>query len=459
MRTETQNEQQAVAELNPLPHSIEAERRILGSCLQPNALGDDVLDTYCGRLRARHFYDTGHRLIFSVLEKIHEKGGYSCEFDAANPVVVMLRRELEGIEASDKKYANAYAEIGGIDYLENLLQDVPTCVSGESDIPIVLAHALRRELVTLGHNLERAGRSIADPGEAIDKAETALSELRTGAARQEASSLRDVLLEVSREADAGPQRGLPTGFPQIDYLLGGLRPGALTVVAARTSVGKTTFLLNIAYSVGYVEQRPVGLFSLEMPETEIARNLIAFHGQVDRNGDQGDLAEVEAFANAMNQLADGGQIFIEDAGGLKIGDLRASARRMVRKNGIELLLVDYLQLVEPETTGRTRTRENEVSEVSRKLKALAKELQIPVVAAAQLNRSVESRAEKRPYLSDLRESGAIEQDADAVLLLWRSDDENPARVSCAVAKNRNGPLGMVEFDFEGQFFRFREANG
>ncbi len=456
-----------------LPHDIQAEMGVLGSMiLSPDAV-------YLGRekLEEESFYKLAHQQIFSAL--LHVSDAHSAVD------IILLRDEL--------KKRGALEKIGGAGYLRELVDAVPTSANVEYYINIVREHSLRRHLGRASIKIQNLAQQDGhDVDDLLDEAETEVLGVRH---MKESSRVRgmDVVLQGVLERldtlhqNPGQLTGISYGFTDMNKLTNGLQPGEFGVIAARPSVGKTTFALNMLQHICHVERRPAVFYSLEMSAEQIVSNLLCIHinrarghhHRVDtldfRRGTLND-AQWEALEQSIDDLA-GLPLYIDDSPSLRIGDLRARARRMHQQNGIELIVVDYLQLLRP-----PRSKDNravEVAEISAGLKALARELNVPVLSVAQLNRSVE-KEERRPRMSDLRESGAIEQDADIIMLLHRppqeeegggyerdgytdqggADDHDGIPASKAemiVAKQRNGPVGVCHLNFWRRFLRFEAS--
>ncbi len=443
-----------------LPHDLQAEMGVLGSMiLSPDAV-------YLGRekLKEESFYKLAHQQIFSAILHIS---------DAHSAVdIILLRDEL--------KKRGSLEKIGGAGYLRELVDAVPTSANVEYYINIVSEHAVRRHLtqacVNIQKNARKDGLEVED---ILDMAETEVLGVRhqkeSGRVRPMDVVLHGVLERLDTlHQNPGQLTGVSYGFADLNRLTNGMHPGEFGVIAARPSVGKTTFTLNLLQHVCHVERRPAVFYSLEMSAEQIVSNLLCIHNRLDtsdfRRGSLND-TQWSDLEQSLDDLA-GLPLFIDDTPALRIGDLRARARRMHQQHNIELVVVDYLQLLRP-----PKSRENravEVAEISAGLKALARELEVPVLSVAQLNRSVE-KEERRPRMSDLRESGAIEQDADVIMLLHRPPqveaegddfgeeedvgDVDPSgipaiKAEMIVAKQRNGPTGICKLNFWSRYLRF-----
>jgi replicative DNA helicase len=432
------------------PHSTEAEQAVLGGLLIDQAAWDQVGDV----IVADDFYRPDHRLIFNALAELIGGG--------RPPDVVTCSEQLAR--------RGQLEEAGGLAYLTGLIRDTPTAANARAYAQIVRERSLLRQLISAGREITSA--AFASEGQSardlVDEAEArvfAIAERSTG--RREGavgvSTLLPPLIDKIDEWHSNPSalRGLATGFTDFDRKTGGLRPGDLVIVAGRPSMGKTTLAVNIAEYVAINPEKPssVAIFSMEMPSEQLLTRMLSSIGGVPlnsiRSGQISDEDWVRVTA-ATSQLS-GARIFIDETPGLTPTELRARARRVKREHGLELVVVDYLQLMQ--VPGTKENRATEIAEISRGLKALAKELGVPVIALSQLNRGVEQRQEKKPVMSDLRESGAIEQDADMILLIYREEvyDKNTTKRGIAeidLAKHRNGETGPFMLTFQGQYSRF-----
>ena len=421
------------------PHSIEAEASALGALL----MDKDAIITVAEFLEDSHFYDNKHKDIYKCILELYED---------RNPIDVLTVSEL-------LKKQKVLKQIGGSSYLAELVNNVPTSAHVEHYAKIVKDQAIKRSLMSAASRLfDLSSDEGYAADELLDKAESevfALTQRHTvGSFTPVKTTLADSFdrLDELHKSDSG-LRGVPTGFTDLDNLLAGLQRSNLLILAARPGVGKTTLALNIAQFATVVEKRPVGMFSLEMSKEEVVDRLLVAQADIDAwKLKTGKLSEDDftKLSEAMGQLAEA-KFYIDDTPALSILEMRTKARRLQVDVGIELLIVDYLQLA------RSRNLENrvqEVSEISQGLKNLARELKIPVLALSQLSRAVEQRGIKQPQLADLRESGSIEQDADVVMFLWREDEENLGNINLSIAKHRNGPLGMAQFHFKGDRIRF-----
>jgi replicative DNA helicase len=438
------------------PHDVEAEIAVLGSMmLDPEAAGRVV-----SLLRPEHFYRGQHADVFRVLTEL---------YDANRAIdVVLLREELQKQGLLEK--------VGGTGFLSRVMASVPTAANAEHYARIVKDAGLRRSVISASNEIEReAFEGARETGELIDFAESKFFELDHRGGEGEAVHIKDVLHETFQRIDAmqgqeGKLTGVPTGFYDLDDMTSGLQKGELIVIAGRPSMGKTTFCLNLAEHAATTEGFPVALFSLEMSKQSLVQNILCSRARVDAHKlRRGFLADEDwgRISQALGKLSEA-KIFIDDTPGLSPLLLRAKARRLKALHDISLIVIDYLQLMEVPhmSRGGDSTRQAEISYISRSLKGLARELEVPVIALSQLNRSVDSRDDHQPRMSDLRESGAIEQDADVVMFLYRpeyyeTDPDRKAELAgqakCIVGKQRNGPTGIVELTFLAQYMRFENA--
>ena len=420
------------------PHSLEAEQCVLGSVLIDN----DALLQVSEFLRPEHFYDLNNAKVFEAMLKLYE-----------------LRSPIDIVTVAEKlKEMKVIKRIGGKAFLSRLANDVPTSANVESYGQIIKSLSAKRELISAaGRISERSfDEGIGSP-ELLDFAEQEIFALSQKHLKSVPTSLKEVLtasfdrLDELQKMGSG-LRGVPTGFKQLDSMLAGMQDSNLIVLAARPGVGKTAFGLNIARYVAVEKKMATCIFSLEMSKEELADRLLVRQGLIDawklKTGQLSD-TDFGALSEAMGVLAEA-PLYIDDTPGLTVTELRTKARRLQVDKGIRFIVVDYLQLMH----GTSRdNRVQEVSEISQGLKNLARELKIPVMAMAQLNRQMESRGGK-PKLSDLRESGSIEQDADVVMFLHREDEEVREMVMCSIEKHRNGPTGQFNLYFNGKQVSF-----
>ncbi len=435
------------------PHSIEAEQSVIGGLLLENEALDKIADI----LKAEDFYQFDHKTIFQHIAKLIERNR------PADIVTV-----AESLESTAE-----LSTIGGIAYLASLAQNTPTAANIRRYAEIVRERAIMRKLVTVGSSIAESAYSPngRDAQQLLDEAEAKIFQIAEGGQRtsQGFQDIKELLPQVAERIDMLFSRdnpsdvtGIPTGFSDLDSMTSGFQGGDLIIVAGRPSMGKTAFSLNIAENVALDTGLPVAVFSMEMASTQLAMRMIGSVGRLDqhrmRTGRLED-EDWEKLTTALGKLNEA-PIFIDEGAGLSSFDVRARARRLHRQCGkLGLIVIDYLQLMSAPAGKQGENRATEISEISRSLKALAKELDCPVVALSQLNRSVEQRPDKRPVMSDLRESGAIEQDADLILFIYRDevynpDSEDKGTAEIIVGKQRNGPIGRVRLTFIGENTRF-----
>jgi replicative DNA helicase len=435
------------------PNSVEAEQSVLGGLLLENEALDKIADV----LSEVDFYRHDHRLIYHHICKLIEQ---------SRPAdIVTVAESLEN--------SAELSSVGGIAYLGALAQNTPTAANIRRYAEIVRERSVMRKLVEVGSGIADSAYNPQgrDAQQLLDEAEAKIFKIAESGNRSSQGfvDMKSLLPAVADRIDYLYQRenqgavtGVPTGFDDLDERTSGFQPGDLIIVAGRPSMGKTAFSLNIAENVALDTKLPVAVFSMEMGATQLATRMIGSVGRLDqhrmRNGNLEDDDWVR-LTTALGKLNDA-PIYIDEGAGLSSFDVRARARRLHRQCGkLGLIVVDYLQLMAGTSGRASENRATEISEISRSLKSLAKELDVPVVALSQLNRSVEQRPDKRPVMSDLRESGAIEQDADLILFIYRDevynpDSEDKGTAEIIIAKQRNGPIGRVRLTFLGQHTRF-----
>jgi replicative DNA helicase len=430
------------------PHSVEAEQAVLGSLLLDATAWDSVADI----VSAADFYRRDHRLIFEAVAEVVEHRG------PCDAVTVAEHLERKGLAE----------ETGGLAYLGTLARDTPSAANVRTYAEIVRERAILRQLAEAGGHiasaaLDSGGRTAT---ELVDEAERRVFEIAERGTRSRAGfqAIKDVLPGTIDRLDLlhqspGQITGVTTGFTELDRMTAGLQPGDLVVIAGRPSMGKTTLAVNIAENAAVGRNVPAAVFSMEMSAEQLTMRMISSLGRVNqghlRTGQFSD-EDWSRINGAIAQLS-AAPIFVDETPALTPTEVRARSRRLKREKGLGLIVVDYLQLMQ--VSGTKENRATEISEISRGLKALAKELQVPVIALSQLNRSVEQRTEKKPVMSDLRESGAIEQDADVIMMIYREEvyEPNTTRKGIAdiiIAKQRNGPVGEVHLTFLGEYTRF-----
>ena len=428
------------------PHSIEAEQSVIGAILLE---GDKALDRIEGVILEADFYRQEHRLIFAAVRKLSTS---SSTID-----VITVAEALD--------VAGSLERIGGLPYLGELAQNTPSAANIKRYAEIVKARSLQRQLMTLASEITASCTAPgADVAEIISQADAAMVQLLDTGTDEPTllyDAMADVIADIDERATGNRRSGLQTGVADFDALTGGLEPGQLVIVAARPSVGKTAFSLGVADHVTQ-HGHTVAFFSLEMTRRELTQRLIALRTGVSVVAQRSGQLDEEQWSrvSACQGKADGQRLFMIDRPSIGVAYVRAAARRIKRQSGLGLIVVDYLGLMKGEGQNRTQ----EIGSLSRGLKALAKELHVPIIALAQLNRGVEGRTDKRPLLSDLRDSGEVEQDADIVAMLHREElygaDPNWHGVAeLLLRKNRNGALGDPLLAFEGATMRFTRYSG
>lgn len=431
------------------PHSIEAEACVLGSMI----LHAQSVDIIVQINKAEHFYRPAHEMIFQTLVDMRQ---------ASKPIdLVLLREELQR-----RKQLEA---VGGVEYLVRLAEGIPSAANAEYYAKIVRDKAMLRELILAGTDMIREAYDTRDEaGEVIDQAENRIFQIASQHIGDSAASLKGLLQETFEQLqqnDGELLTGLSSGYHALDELTSGFQNGEMIILAARPSMGKTSILLNIAAHMAVVEKAPVALFSLEMSKEQIAQRLLASHSRFDLRQMRRGMISAEDWTKLQLSAGDLEQapMFIDDSATLTILQLRAKARRLKAAYDIKCVVIDYLQLMS--YFGRSDSRQEQIADISRGIKALARELDIPVIAAAQLNRGPTDRETHRPRMSDLRESGSIEQDADVVTLLHCEDYFHQGEATYSqtgiteliVAKQRNGPTGIVNLRFLKEYTRFEAA--
>ncbi len=430
------------------PHSIEAEQSLIGGLMLNKAAWDKIADV----VSAADFYRNDHRLAFAAIAELVDDG-QPCD-------VVTVSEFL------DKR--GQLGDAGGLEYLASLANETPGAANARAYANIVRERSMLRSLIEAGNEIAGAafttdGRSATD---LVDEAERLVFEIAEKGSRGRSGfrSLKQILPETVDRIDVlhqsdGEITGVSTGFNEFDKMTAGLQGGDLVIVAGRPSMGKTTLAVNMAENAAIGSKVPTAIYSMEMPAQQLAFRMISSLGRVDmkhlRTGQFPD--EDWSRINTAVQLMSDAPIFIDDTAGLSPTEIRARARRLQREHGLGLIVIDYLQLMQ--VPGSTENRATEISEISRSLKALAKELDLPIIVLSQLNRSVEQRQDKRPVMSDLRESGAIEQDADLIVFIYREEVYNPdtpkkGLADISIAKQRNGPIGDFLLTFVGRYTKF-----
>ena len=428
-----------------LPHNLEAERSVLGAILIHN----DAFNVAAEVIDSRDFFRDAHRRVFDKMVDLNER----------NQVIDLVTLKDELGRSGDLD------EVGGAAYIAALADGVPRSTNVEHYARIVKEKATLRDLIhSAGKILATAYRAEEDPDVLLDQAEQEIFSIAEGRIHTGFVPLSDLVqgsfttIEQLQE-HKGLLTGVPSGFVDIDNLTSGFQSSDLVIVAARPSMGKTSFVLNVAQHVGTKTGGTVGFFSLEMSKEQLFLRMLTAEAEVDSHRFRGGFLSERDYgqlSSALGRLAEA-RVFIDDSAGIGVLEMRAKARRLKAEHGLDLLVVDYLQLMQGR--GRFENRTQELATISRALKGLAKELGVPVVALSQLSRAPESRSDRRPLLSDLRESGALEQDADVVMFIFREEQydptpENENLADVIIGKQRNGPTGTVKLAFLKQYTRF-----
>jgi replicative DNA helicase len=432
------------------PHSVEAEQSVLGGLMLDNTAWEQVADV----LVEQDFYRHDHQLIFRAIAQLMEQ---------SQPVDVITLAEWH-----DKR--GELDQVGELAYLGMLASNTPSAANIAAYAEIVRERAILRQLIKVGNNI--ANMAFKPEGmskeDMLDIAERHVFEIAEKGAKRGGGfvQVKDVLSQVVDRIDTlfeadSHITGLATGFIDFDNDTTGLQPADLIIVAGRPSMGKTTFAMNIAENAAISSKEPVAVFSMEMPADALAMRMLSSLGRINQqNLRTGKLKDDDwpRLTSAIGLLNEA-PLFIDDTPALSPTELRSRARRLKREHGLSLIVIDYLQLMQGNGGKASENRATEISEISRSLKALAKELNVPVIALSQLNRGLEQRTDKRPVMSDLRESGAIEQDADLIVFIYRdevynSESEHKGIAEIIIGKQRNGPIGKTRLTFQGQFTKF-----
>jgi replicative DNA helicase len=433
------------------PQNIEAERSVLGSLM----LDKDAIIKVANLIRIGDFYKDDHNMIYEAMVELYEK---------REPIdVLSLSNRLEEKNQLDK--------VGGSSYLTSLVNSVPSSSNVEHYAKVVQKKSTLRKLITASGEITEMGyKESEDVEKILDEAEQKLFSVSQKYIKQDFVSIKSILESAFNRIDELHKgdhklRGVPCGFPDLDNLLAGFQKSDLVIIAARPSIGKTSLALDLARQIAVQQKVPVGIFSLEMSSDQLIDRMLAAQSGVDlwrlRTGrlksEDGD-DDFQKIGEAMGILSEA-PIFIDDAGSSNVMEMRTMARRLQSEHNVGVIIVDYLQLMEGRSSGGDN-RVNEISEISRALKQLARELNIPIIALSQLSRAVESRSPQIPKLSDLRESGSIEQDADIVIFLYREDREKPDTpnkniIELHIAKHRNGPVGKISLYFDERITSFK----
>ncbi len=433
------------------PHSEEAEQSVLGGLL----INGDAFDKVADIIKESDFYRYDHRLIFRLISELIE-----------NQIPVDLLTLKDRIANQE-----LLADIGGFVYLTKLAGDTASVANIKAYAEIIREKSILRKLIEVGNNIAESGYQTEGRSskEIVDHAETSVLGIADESLNSQngfvniTSCLKEAIDRISILYSSDKSiTGLSTGFEQLDNLTSGLQKSDLIIIAGRPSMGKTSFAMNIASTVAVEADAPVAIFSLEMPGEQIAMRMLSSMGRVElakiRSGDLKD-ADWPRITSTMSIISQKKNIYIDESSTLNSTDIRARCRRLHREHGLSLVVIDYLQLLQGTGNGENRT--NEISEISRSLKGLARELNVPVIALSQLNRSVEQRTDRRPVMSDLRESGAIEQDADVIMFIYRDevyneDSPDKGTAEVIIRKQRNGPIGKCRLSFMGQFTLFAD---
>ena len=426
------------------PQNVEAEQAVLGAML----LSRDAIIDASEIINEEDFYKESHKKIYNIIMDMFEKN---------IPVdIVTIVDELRRIELLEA--------VGGLDYITNLSSSVVTIANVSYYAKIIKEKAILRRLIEASSSIIEISYQGENVESILDTAEQKIFDIAQGRNTTNFFPIKNVLMDTFYKIDElyknkGQLTGIPSGFPDLDLKTSGFQPSDFILVAARPSMGKTSFALNIAQNAAVSTERPVAIFSLEMSKEQLVNRLICSTANIDsqkmRTGNLED-DDWEKLAAAMAPLSKA-PIYIDDTPGISVMDIRAKCRRLKLEKGLGMVLIDYLQLMQGR--GRIENRQQEVSEISRSLKGLARELDVPIITLSQLSRAPEARSDHRPVLSDLRESGAIEQDADIVMFLYRDDyynkdSEKKNIAEVIIAKHRNGPTGTIELLWLGQYTKF-----
>ena len=429
------------------PHSIKAEQAVLGAML----MNKDAVASASEILSGEDFYQTAYGILFDAIVDL---------FKAGRPVDLITIQEY----LKEKKVP---PEVSSMEYVRELLADTQTSANVKAHADIVREKSILRRLIRINEEIANSCYLENQPlDEILDTTEKQVFELVERGNSQEYVPIRDVVLNaldvIERASKTkGNVTGIPTGFIDLDYKLSGLQPSDLVLIAARPSMGKTAFVLNIAQHVAFRQNKSVAIFSLEMSKEQLVNRLFSLESHVDaqllRTGNLSD-TDWEKLIEGAGTIGNS-RMIIDDTSGISISEMRSKCRKYKLEHGLDLVIIDYLQLMSGSGGRRNESRQQEISEISRSLKGLARELNVPVVALSQLSRAVEQRTDKRPMLSDLRESGAIEQDADVCMFIYRDDYYNPDTedkniAEIIIAKQRNGPIGTVRLAWMPQYTRF-----
>ena len=430
-----------------MPHSVEAEQSVVGAMLMDKDAILAASEIICGD----DFYQNAYGVIFDSMVELFNEG---------KPVdLITLQERLKEKEVPP--------EISSLEFVRDLVAAVPTSANVRYYAQIVSDKAVMRKLIKMNDELSNICYAGNEPLESVlEKTEKSVFQLLQNRNAGEYVPIRQVVMNALEKVEKaskskGTVTGIPTGFIDLDYKLSGLQPSDLVLVAARPSMGKTAFVLNIAQYVAFKKDKCTAIFSLEMSKEQLVNRLFSLESQVDaqalRTGNMKD-SDWEKLIEAAGIIGQS-NLIIDDTPSISISELRSKCRKYKMEHGLDLIIIDYLQLMSGSVGGRSESRQQEISDISRSLKALARELNVPVIALSQLSRAVEQRPDKRPILSDLRESGAIEQDADVVMFIYRDeyynkDSEYKKQAEIIIAKQRNGPVGTVHLAWLGEYTKF-----
>lgn len=427
------------------PHDLDAEKSVLGGVLLDNVSMMHIIDV----IRAEDFYRPNHQRIFEAILRLQEKGEPIDE--------ITLSTELQSAQQLDA--------VGGALYIASLVDRIPTAANIAAYAKIVREKSVLRQLINTATDVATAGyEGNENVDELLDQAEKMIFEIANKREKRGLVPVKETTKEALKRIEKLFERreavtGCPTGYDDLDKILSGLQPSDLLIIAARPSVGKTAFSLNVVQNAAIRHKRSCAVFSLEMAKEQLVMRMLCAEGRIDGSRMRGGfLTENDwpRLGRAAGVIAES-KIFIDDTPGINVLELRAKCRRLKAESGLDMIMIDYLQLMRSHRN--VQSREQEISEISRGLKGIAKELNVPVIALSQLNRSVESRQDKRPMMSDLRESGAIEQDADVIAFIYRDEVYNPespdkGTAEIIIAKHRNGPTGTVKLRFFNEYVRY-----
>ena len=433
-----------------LPHSVEAEQAVIGAML----MDADAITTASEIISRDDFYQTAYGVIFEAVTELYNAG-------TAVDLVTLQARLTE---------KDVPAEIASLEFVRDLVTAVPTSANVKYYAEIVAEKSTLRKMIKMNEEIANACYLAKEPVEAImERTEKKVFELVQNRNNGDFVPIKQVVLNALEKIEKsskskGTVTGIPTGFIDLDYKTSGLQPSDLILVAARPSMGKTAFVLNIAQHVAFRQNKTVAIFSLEMSKEQLVNRLFSLESYVDaqllrtgnlKDSDWEKLIEGAGIIGRSN-------LIIDDTPGISISEMRSKCRKYKLEHNLELIIIDYLQLMSGSVGGRSESRQQEISDISRSLKALARELHVPVISLSQLSRAVEQRPDHRPMLSDLRESGAIEQDADVVMFIYRDDyynkdTEHVNEAEIIIAKQRNGPIGTVTLTWLPQYTKFANS--